>query len=334
MNDKKCLIIAEAGVNHNGNLDIALKLCDAAENAGADVIKFQTWKTEKIITKSVKQADYQIKNTGSNQSQYDLLKSLELEYDQFRKIKKHCDDIGIMFASTADENESLDFLIDLGEPFIKIGSGEICNIPFLRYVGSKGLPVLLSTGMSYLADVERSIRAIKEGGSTDITLLHCTTSYPCPYESINLNAMDTLRSAFGYKVGFSDHSIGIEVAIAAVAKGAKILEKHFTLDRTMEGPDHIASIEPQEFRQMVSEIRHIELALGTGEKKPDICEKDISNVIRKRIVARREINVGEQFSEDNICVKRSESGIPCELWDYCMGVKANRKYDIDEGIIL
>lgn len=210
-------IIAEAGVNHNGKLDLALELCQAAKEAGADIVKFQTWKTEKIITENVAQAKYQKENTQAEDSQFSMLKKLELGYDDFKKIKEYCDEIGIQFASTADEEESLEFLIGLGIPFIKVGSGDINNVPFLRYIGSRGLPVILSTGMSTIADVDNSIQALKEGGCGDITLLHCTTSYPCPYENVNLKAMETIHNCFGYPVGYSDHTIGPEVAIAAVA---------------------------------------------------------------------------------------------------------------------
>ena len=268
MNLERCLIIAEAGVNHNGRLDLALKLCDAAKEAGADVVKFQTWQTEKLITKEVKQAEYQTANTGKSESQFDMLKRLELSQGDFRKIKEHCDSIGITFASTADEPDSLDFLVDLGIPFIKIGSGEICNIPYLRYIGSKGLPIILSTGMSTLEEVSDSVEAIRSGGARDITLLHCTTNYPCPLDEVNLLAMDTLRTRFELPVGYSDHTKGIEASLAAVAMGAKVIEKHFTLDCGMEGPDHIASTEPGEFKEMVDSIRKVEKCLGSGVKAP------------------------------------------------------------------
>lgn len=330
----RTLIIAEVGVNHNGSVDIARKLCLSAKEAGADVVKFQTWITDKIITKTVKQADYQIKNMSNHQSQYDMLKTLELSFDQFRDIKAYCDKIGIMFTSTADEVESLDFLVNLGIPFIKLGSGEIGNIPYLRYAGSKGLPVILSTGMSTLADVETSIQALKDGGAQDITILHCTTNYPCSYDSVNLRAMDTLRAAFGCEIGYSDHTIGIEVPIAAVTRGAKVIEKHFTLDKTMQGPDHMASAEPAEFNRMVNAIRNIELALGTGRKRPDRTEINNSKVILKRIVANKQISKGAIIREDDICIKRSENGIPCKFWDYIIGLKATRDYEIDEGITL
>lgn len=325
-------IIAEAGVNHNGDVAIAKKLCMAAKKAGADIVKFQTWITEKIITQNVKQADYQSENTGSNQSQFDMLKKLELSYDDFREIKNYCDEIGITFASTADEQDSLDFLVDLGIPFIKIGSGDIGNIPYLRYMGTKKMPVILSTGMSTLGDVEISIQALKEGGAENIKLLHCTTNYPCPYKDVNLKAIDTLRTAFGLDVGYSDHTEGIEVAIAAVARGATIIEKHFTLDKNMDGPDHKASMEPDEFSCMVEGIRNVEISLGRERKCPTESEIEISNVIKKYIVARKNIYKGDVFTEDNICTKRSLKGVSCKLWDEVVGAKASRNYKIDEGI--
>lgn len=330
----KCLIIAEAGVNHNGDLNTALKLCDAAKEAGADVVKFQTWKTEAIITKTVAQAEYQQENTGVQESQFDMLKRLELSYDDFRKIKEYCDSIGIQFASTADEAESLDFLISIGIPFIKIGSGEIGNVSYLRYMGSKKMPVILSTGMSSLADIDISIQALREGGATDITLLHCTTSYPCAFENVNLNAMNTIREAFKLPVGYSDHTLGNTVAIAAVAMGAKVVEKHFTLDKNMEGPDHKASSTPDEFKEYVKAIRDIEVAMGNGEKAPTKVEKEISKVVLKRIVAKKSIKEGQVITEDDICVKRNDIGLSCSKWDIVVGTKARRDYDIDEGIEL
>ena len=325
-------IIAEAGVNHNGDVCLAKRLCLAAKNAGADAVKFQTWITEKIITRNVGQAAYQTENTGNNQSQFDMLKALELTYDEFREIKNYCNQIVIQFISTADEQDSLDFLVDLGIPFIKVGSGDIGNISYLRYIGSKKKPVILSTGMSTLSDVEMSIKALKDGGAEEISLLHCTTNYPCPYDSVNLRVMDTLKSAFGMKVGYSDHTIGIEVPIAAVAMGAEIIEKHFTLDKNMDGPDHLASTEPDEFKMMVESIRNIEKSLGTGIKKPTSSEKEISKVVLKRIVAKRVISVGEIITEDAICVKRNENGLPASAWDIIVGTKARKEFNVDEGI--
>ena len=334
MERSRCLVIAEAGVNHNGSLDLALKLCDAAKEVGADVVKFQTWKTDRLLTRNVGQAVYQIKNTGRQESQYDMLKKLELSYEDFVRIKQHCDDIGILFSSTADEEESLDFLVKLGVPFIKVGSGDIGNISYLRYIGSKGLPIILSTGMSTLADVDFSINALKEGGATDITVLHCTTNYPCPYEDVNLKAMLTLRDAFHLPVGYSDHTIGVEVAVSAVALGATIVEKHFTLDCQMVGPDHAASTDPKSFAALVNAIRTVETCLGSGVKEPTNAEKIISEVVTKRIVARKSIIKGEVYNENNICVKRNDRGVIARYWDLVVGKEATKDYVIDEGIVL
>lgn len=330
----KTLIIAEAGVNHNGRLDIALELCKAAKEAGADVVKFQTWNTEKIITKDVNKADYQTENTKEDDSQFEMLKKLELSQEDFIKIKNYCDQIGIIFASTADEKDSLDFLISIGIPFIKIGSGEIGNVSYLRYMGSKNMPIILSTGMSSLEDVSLSLDALKQGGAKDITVLHCTTNYPCPIDKVNLKAMDTLRKEFNVPVGYSDHTKGIEVAIAAVAKGATVIEKHFTLDKNMEGPDHIASTEPKEFKEMVIAIRNIEKALGSGIKEPTIDEVEISKVVLKRIVATKSIKKGDVITEDMITCKRSNTGELAREWDEVVGSTAKKDYIYDEGITL
>lgn len=331
-NKQKTMIIAEAGVNHNGSLDLALRLCDAAKSAGADVVKFQTWITEDIITRNVEQAEYQKENTGSQESQYDMLKKLELSYEAFKKIKEYCDKIGIKFASTGDTKKDLDYLVSIGVDFIKVGSGDIGNLPLLRYIGTKKLPVILSTGMSTLSDVELSVNALREGGATDITLLHCTTNYPCPYENVNLKAMDTLKNAFLLPVGYSDHTVGIEISVAAVARGATVIEKHFTLDRNMEGPDHIASTEPEEFKRMVAAIRNVENAMGTGRKEPTAAEKDISQVVLKRIVAKRNIPAGKIIEEEDITVKRNYAGLPANAWDLIIGTKARKDYCVDEGV--
>lgn len=334
MKKKKCLIIAEAGVNHNGNVNTALKLCDAAKKSGADVVKFQTWKTEAIITKNVEQAEYQKENMGGEESQYEMLKKLELSYDDFKRIKQYCDSIGITFASTADESESLDFLISIGIPFIKVGSGEIGNIPYLRYVGSKNKPIILSTGMSSIADIDISLKALREGGADDITLLHCTTSYPCVYENVNLNAMNTIGNTFKLPVGYSDHTIDNTVAIAAVAMGATVIEKHFTLDKNMDGPDHKASSSPIEFEKLVRAIRNIEKSMGDGRKVPTLVEKNISDVVLKRIVAKKSIKKNQIITEEDICVKRSNVGLQCKNWDILIGTLARKNYEIDEGIEL
>lgn len=234
--------------------------------------------------------------------------------------------------STADEKDSLDFLIELGIPYIKIGSGDIGNVSYLRYIGSKKKPVILSTGMSSLADVEVSLNALREGGTENIILLHCTTSYPCSFENVNLKAMDTLKTAFDLPVGYSDHTIGIEVPIAAVARGAVVIEKHFTLDRTMDGPDHVASTEPDEFRKMVNSIRNIENSIGTGVKYPTLDEKEISKVVLKRIVAKNYIPKGKVITEEDICVKRNQSGLPANAWDIIIGTNARKEFQVNDGI--
>lgn len=332
MKEKKCLVIAEAGVNHNGRLDLAYKLCDAAKFAGADVVKFQTWKTENIITNNVAQAEYQKNNTGINESQFDMLKKLELSYEDFRNIKLYCDQIGLIFTSTADDKESLDFLIDLGVPFIKIGSGDVGNLSYLRYIGSKKVPVILSTGMSGIDEIKESVEELLNAGASDLTLLHCTTSYPCRYEDVNLLAMNTLNEKFGLPVGYSDHTLGSEVAVAAVALGAQVIEKHLTLDTNMEGPDHIASTSPDDFKKMVDKIRNVEKSMGTGVKQATNEEISISKVVRKRIVAIKPISKGEIFTDENISVKRNNSGIVANKWFDVIGRKAGRDYSIDQGI--
>ena len=334
MTNQHVYIIAEAGVNHNGRLDLALKLCDAAKAAGVDAVKFQTWKTELIITKGTKKAEYQEKNLNNDDDQFTMLKKLELSYDNFQLVKQHCDEIGIQFLSTADETESLDFLVNLGMPFIKLGSGDITNIPYLRSVAKYGMPVILSTGMANLSQVAIAYDALQEAGVKDISILHCTTNYPCPMNEVNLRAMQTMKEAFKCRVGYSDHTMGIEVPIAAVAMGAEIIEKHFTLDQNMEGPDHKASLNPEELKAMVSAIRHIEQALGDGIKQPNESEKKISKVVLKRIVASRPIKKGEILSEDNMTVKRSDNGIKASYWDVVTGRVAQQDYSIDEEIKL
>lgn len=328
-------IIAEAGVNHNGRLDLALQLCNAAKDAGADAVKFQTWKTEKIVTRNAELAVYQENNiSDKTKSQFKMLKELELSYDNFEVVKSHCDEIGIQFLSTPDEIDSLDFLCNFNLPFIKLGSGDVTNIPFLRLVGSRHIDVVLSTGMSYLGDVEIAYRTLIEAGSKSVSLLHCTTNYPCPMYEVNLRAIQTLKDAFHCSVGYSDHTMGVEVPVAAVAMGAEIIEKHFTLDKEMDGPDHKASLNPEELKQMVVAIRHIEQALGDGIKQPNESEKQISEVVLKRIVAATPIKEGEVLSADNMTVKRSTVGLKASLWDLVNGRIATCNYAIDEPIII
>lgn len=328
-------IIAEAGVNHNGKFELALKMCDEAKKAGVDAIKFQTWKTENVVTKDVLLANYQANNTSvQNGTQYEMLRKIELTYDQFGLIKKYCDKIGLDFMSTADEEESLDYLISIGLQTIKVGSGEITNIPFLRNVGRRNTDIILSTGMSYLSDVDIAYRTLMEAGANSVSLLHCTTNYPCPMNEVNLRAMITLKKAFHCKVGYSDHTLGIEVPIAAVAMGAEIIEKHFTIDKTMEGPDHKASIDPKELKQMITSIRNIEDALGNGIKVPNESEKSISLIVQKRIVAKTEIHKGELLTPDKITIKRSDTGLSASLWDLVINQTAKQDFSIDQPIYL
>lgn len=327
-------IIAEAGVNHNGSLELAYKLCDAAKACGVDAVKFQTWKTEKIVSRDAATADYQAENTGNHtQSQFDMLKKLELSYADFKNIQEYCHKIGIDFLSTPDEEDSLAFLMDeLRLPMIKVGSGEVTNIPYLRKIGSYGKSVILSTGMSTLAQVAFAYDTLMESGAKDVSLLHCTTNYPCPFNEVNLSAMTTLRDAFHCNVGYSDHTLGISIPVAAVALGAKVIEKHFTLDTTMEGPDHKASLNPEELNAMVMSIRQVEEAMGDGVKRPNPSEQKISTVVQKSIIASRSISKGEYFSEDNLTVKRLGYGLSATYWDIVVGLKADCDYQKDEAI--
>lgn len=327
-------IIAEAGVNHNGQLNLALKLCDAAKEAGVDCVKFQTWQTEKIVTRKAEKATYQSENTNdAEESQFDMLKKLELSYEDFRLVQEHCNKIGIDFLSTPDEEYSLAFLMnELHLPLIKIGSGEVTNIPYLRQMASYHKPIILSTGMATLAQVAMAYDTLIAAGAPSVSLLHCTTNYPCPKNEVNLRAMQTMKEAFKCPVGYSDHTMGTEIPIAAVAMGAEIIEKHFTLDRNMDGPDHKASLEPHELKYMVDCIRNIEVALGDGIKRPNPSEVEISKVVLKSIVAKVPINMGETLTANNMTIKRAGSGIPAAHWDMIVGTKALRDYDIDEPI--
>ena len=329
-------IIAEAGVNHNGRLDLALQLCDAAKAAGVDAVKFQTWKTENIASRRARMAAYQKENIGGeDDSQYEMLKSLELSYDHFKLIQEHCKKIGIEFLSTPDDEESLAFLMnDLNLPLVKISSGEVTNIPYLRKIGSYHKPVILSTGMSNLAQVATAYDTLREAGAGEISLLHCTTNYPCPVDEVNLRAMCTLKQAFKCKTGYSDHTMGLEVPVAAVALGAEIIEKHFTLDRTMEGPDHKASLEPTELRQMVEQIRHIEAALGDGIKRPNKSEVANAKVVQKSILAKCRIKKGETITEAMLIAKRAGEGISAKHWDMVVGAPAVKDFEPDEPIVL
>lgn len=328
---KKVFIIAEAGVNHNGSLDLAKKLVDKAVEAGVDCIKFQTFKSENLVSMSAQMAEYQKENLGKDESQYKMLKELEISFEEFKELKKYCEEKNIMFLSTPFDLESCDFLNDLDMKIFKIPSGEITNLPYLRKINSFGKKVILSTGMANLNEIQDALNVLKD---CEVSLLHCTTEYPCPYDNVNLNAIDTLRKEFKLEVGYSDHTQGIEVPIAAVAKGATIIEKHFTLDRNMEGPDHKASLEPNELKQMVTSIRNIEKAFGNGTKEPQECEKKNIEIARKSIVAKINIKKGEIFTENNLTTKRPGSGISPMKWDFIIGKTATKDYQEDELISL
>ncbi len=334
MDKNKVFIIAEAGVNHNGDINLAKKLIDEAVKAGADAVKFQTFKAENLVSKSAKKADYQVENTGNNESQYEMIKKLELSFDDFIGLKKYCDKKGIMFLSTPFDDESIEFLNNLGLEIFKIPSGEITNLPYLRKIGSLRKKVILSTGMADLGEIEDALDVLINSGTKkeNITVLHANTEYPTPFEDVNLKAMQTIACAFDVDVGYSDHTMGIEVPISAVAMGAKVIEKHFTIDRNLEGPDHRASLEPDELKAMVSAIRNIEKALGNGLKKPSKSEKKNIEVARKSIVAKRDIKKGEKFSEENLTVKRPGNGISPMRWDEVVGLIATKNYKKDDLI--
>ena len=326
-------IIAEAGVNHNGDINLAKKLIDVAVEAGVDAVKFQTWKTELLVTKEATQAEYQEENTGIQESQFDMLKRLELSYDEFRELKKYCDAKHILFMSTPDEFESADFLCGLQDIF-KIGSGELTNLPYLRHIGKLGKKVILSTGMADIGEVEDALDILIEAGTKkeNIIVLHANTMYPTPMEDVNLKAMVTIGNTFDIAYGYSDHTLGIEVDIATVAMGASCIEKHFTLDKTMEGPDHKASLEPDELKKMVKAIRNIELALGSSIKKPSKSEIPNMQIARKSIVAKLDIKKGDVLTEQNITIKRPGNGINPMRWDAIVGAVATKDYKEDELI--
>lgn len=325
-------IIAEAGVNHNGSMELAKQMVDKAKEAGADCIKFQTFVSKNIVSKGAIKADYQKKQTDSNESQLDMLRKLELSFDDFKELKKYCDFKKIEFLSTAFDFDSIDFLNDLGLELWKIPSGEVTNLPYLIKIAKTNKPVILSTGMCNIEEVNEAVNVLKENGCDDITLLQCTTEYPAPFGEVNLKVMNTLNKTFKLPIGYSDHTKGIEVSIAAVAMGAKVIEKHFTLDRNMEGPDHKASLEPYDLKNMVNAIRNVELAIGEGEKKVTESEKKNINIARKSIVAKRSINKGEVFTEENITTKRPGNGISPMKWFDIIGEKANRDFKEDELI--
>lgn len=330
----RILIIAEAGVNHNGDIETAKKLVDAAAAAGADIIKFQTFRAERLVRRDEKKAAYQLETTDAGESQYEMLKKLELTEEMHHILMEYCSEKNIEFLSTPFDIESMRFLDRLGISVLKLPSGEITNYPYLREAGRIGKRIILSTGMSVLEEVSQAIAVLREHGAQDITVLHCNTQYPTPMGDVNLNAMITMRDQLGVDVGYSDHTVGIEVPIAAAALGARVIEKHFTLDRNMEGPDHKASIEPQELKAMADAIRNIEAALGDGQKIVSASEAANREVVRKSITAAAVVREGELFTEKNLTTKRPGTGLSPMLWESVLGQRAKRDFLPDEQIEL
>lgn len=327
-------IIAEAGVNHNGSIELAHRMVEEAKEAGADCIKFQTFVSENLVSQNAQKAEYQKQNTGNEESQFQMLKKLELSFDAFAGLKHHCEEIGIDFLSTPFDFESLEFLNKLEVPFWKIPSGEVTNYPYLVQLAKTGRDIVMSTGMCDLQDIKAAMEVLRANGASKITLLHCNTEYPTPYHDVNLRAMDAIREAFQVEVGFSDHTKGIEVPVAAAAMGAVIIEKHFTLDNRMEGPDHIASLNPSDLKAMIAAIRNVEMALGRCEKKVTLSESKNRDIARKSIVAKKSISKGERFTEDNLTVKRPGNGISPMRWAEILGKKATKDFTEDELITL
>ena len=334
MKANKVFIIAEAGVNHNGSLDLAKRLIEIAVDSGADAVKFQTFKAESLVSKNAQKADYQKQTTDASESQFDMIKKLELDVETHRELIAYCQEKDIMFLSTPFDHESVNLLSGLGLQIFKIPSGEITNLPYLRHIGSLDKQVILSTGMSNLKEVGDALNILINSGTSkdNVTVLHANTMYPTPMEDVNLNAMLTIQKEFGVAVGYSDHTLGIEVDIAAVAIGASCIEKHFTLDKTMDGPDHKASLEPEELKSMVSAIRNIEKALGSSEKKPSPSETVNIDVARKSIVASQSIKRGDKLSSKNITTKRPGTGISPMKWDEIIGAPAKKDYRMDDPI--
>ena len=327
-------IIAEAGVNHNGSVNLAKKLIDVASISGADAVKFQTFNAESLVVKNTQKADYQRQTKDESESQFDMLKQLELDVETHKELITYCQEKDIMFLSSPFDHESIDLLSNLGLQIFKIPSGEITNLPYLKHIGSLSEQVILSTGMSTLEEVGDALNVLTNAGTLkeNITVLHANTMYPTPMEDVNLNAMLTIQKEFGLAVGYSDHTLGIEVDIAAVVMGASIIEKHFTLDKTMDGPDHEASLEPEELKEMVASIRNIEKALGSSEKKPSPSESLNIKVVRKSIIANQNIKKGDLLTDKNISVKRPGGGISPMQWDEIIGAAASKDYNADELI--
>jgi N,N'-diacetyllegionaminate synthase len=334
VSSEKTLIIAEAGVNHNGSISLAKRLIDIASEAKADYVKFQSFKAENLVSKFAEKADYQKAATRSQESQYEMLKNLELSYKDFLQLKEYSKLKNIGFLSTPFDIESVNMLLRMGVPVIKIPSGEITNRPYLEHIGKTKKPIILSTGMSSLNEIAEALKTLIDSGSQKnrITVLHCNTEYPSPMEDINLNAMINISKKLNIAVGYSDHSKGIEVSIAAVAMGAKIIEKHFTIDKNLPGPDHSASLEPEELKSLVKAIRNIEMAKGNGIKAPSKSEIKNIKIVRKSIVAKLDIKKGDIFSNENITAKRPGSGISPMKWHKIIGTKSNKDFNKDDMI--
>ena len=329
-------IIAEIGVNHNGDIVLAKKLIDEAKKSGADCVKFQTFKADSLVTKTAKKAQYQNLNYDSDESQYMMLKRLELTPDMHKEIILYCEEKNIEFLSSGFDIESIDFLSKLGQKIFKIPSGEITNFPYLRHLGTISKSIILSTGMSNLNEIKDAIQILESGGleRKHITVLHCTSEYPAPLNEVNLSAMNEIKNKLHVSVGYSDHTAGIEVSLAAVALGAEVIEKHFTINQALPGPDHKASLEPKELKLMVKLIRNIEVALGEPIKQASKSEIKNMAIVRKSIVAKNKIEIGEIFTKNNLTTKRPGTGISPMKWDFVIGQKASRVFDIDELIVL
>jgi N,N'-diacetyllegionaminate synthase len=330
--NNRTIIIAEVGVNHNGSVDLAKQLIDEVVKSGADFVKFQTFKADSLVTKAAEKADYQKNSSGKTETQYEMLSKLELDEASHHELMRYCEFKKIKFMSTAFDNECVDFLFNLGQKIFKVPSGEITNLPYLRRIGKIADEVILSTGMSNLGEIEFAINVLEKSGlnRANIVVLHCTSEYPAPLDEVNLLAMKTIGSAFGVRYGYSDHTMGIEVSLAAVALGASVIEKHITLDKALPGPDHLASLEPHELMNLVNGIRNIELALGDGVKRVTASELKNRDLGRKSLVAKRHIFADELLTEENVTCKRPGTGLSSGYWDYLIGSKATREFEVDE----
>lgn len=332
--EEPCFIVAEAGVNHNGDIKLAKKLVDAAKDVGADAIKFQTWKTENIKVRDSKMAPYQRKNLGYEESQFEMSKKYELPYSAFSELKDYAEEEGLIIFSTAEDEESINFLNSVNIPVFKIPSGDLTNLPLLKFTAKKNRPIILSTGMGYLSEVDEAVRTILDTGNKEIIILHATSNYPAQYFELNLKCLTTLSKAFNTIIGYSDHTLSIDVPIAAISLGAKVIEKHLTLDRGLKGPDHKASIKPDEFKLMVETIRSIENALGDGIKRPSDSEMEIRKFVRKIMVAKKDVKKGELIKEEHIACKRAGEGLSPTMIKYLIGKRARFDLSKDRPISL